>query len=145
MRRVGALFAIASVLAGCALTRTGQLREIPDGHAIPVTVRVSEDSALVTGRDPATGETFRGTLTAVPPTREKGRPPEGPIGGSGGLTPSRPATTAPREVTLEGVLDGDRGTSLTCRLTVQKSIPLRGSGSCTRGAAVPPVEYTLSF
>jgi hypothetical protein len=138
------------LLGGCVVTRQGTLTRLPDGAAVPVTVQVEADSAIVSGTDPATGERLEGHFRVDRSERtERGvLAPPAPVGG-GTMSPGQPPSPAsgrPATLRLSGRLDGDKGTSLTCVFEVEKRLRLRGSGLCrTLGAEEPSGTYRLRF
>jgi hypothetical protein len=135
---------IPLVLGGCVVTRAGTLTRMPDGPSTPVTVAVKEDSAAVSGVDPRTGETLAGILPV-----ERGKRPPGGLARAPGSAPDigfAPPPGGPVVMVFVGRLEGNRGTSLKCRLEVERGLRLRGRGECrpADGEAVSPV-YRLTF
>ncbi len=133
------------LLGGCVVTRAGTLTTIRGGTEIPVTVAVKEESATVRGTNPTTGEALTGVLRV----EHAERPPGGlaPVPGNGPyLGGVAPLSGGPVVMVFVGRLEGDRGTSLKCRLEVERRMRLRGQGECRLADSEDrfPV-YRLSF
>jgi hypothetical protein len=118
------------VLGGCVVTRAGTLTRVPGGPEIPVTVAVKEASATVLGVDPQTGETLAGVLHVEHAERPPGGLAPVPSPGLGPHIGLAPETGGPVVMVFVGRLEGDRGTSLKCRLEVERRLRLRGRGVC---------------
>ncbi|HQT93868.1 MAG: hypothetical protein B7Z68_02275 [Acidobacteria bacterium 21-70-11] len=126
------------------VTRAGTLTGIPDGPAIPVTVAVKEESATVRGTNPKTGEALAGVLRVEHAERPPGGLARAPDAGPDiGVAP---VPGGPVVMVFVGRLDGDRGTSLKCKLEVERRLRLRGRGVCrlADSEAKFPI-YRLSF
>lgn len=126
------------------VTRAGTLTKIPGGPEIPVTVAVKEESATVRGTNPKTGEALAGVLRV----EHAERPPGGlaPAPGSGPNIGLAPLSGGPVVMVFVGRLDGDRGTSLKCKLEVERRLRLRGRGVCRLADSEDKFPiYRLSF
>lgn len=132
------------LLGGCVVTRAGTLTKIPGGPEIPVTVAVNEDSATVRGVDPQTGEALAGVLRVEHAPRPAGG--LAPVPGTVPRINIAPTPGGPVVMVFVGRLEGDRGTSLKCRLEVERRLRLRGHGDCRLSGSDErfPV-YRLSF
>jgi hypothetical protein len=138
------------ILSACVVARQGTLTRVTGGAPVPVTVRVEADSATVRGTDPATGERLEGSFHVD--REQRGArgvlAPPAPVGG-GSVSPGQPPSpvSVPRAtLRMSGRLDGDKGTSLTCVLEVERRLRLRGSGLCRPiGGDEPAVTYRLRF
>jgi hypothetical protein len=121
------------LLAACAITRQGILTKLPTGPKIPVTVAVTDTDATLTGTDPQTGEEFKGTFHVVETKGERGMVgPDSPMGG-GSMTPGlppEPRTGTKETIEMVGRLEGSNGTSLQCAIQVERTLTLKGSGTC---------------
>jgi hypothetical protein len=136
-------------LVACAITRQGTLTKLPAGPEIPVTVAVTETDATVNGTDPQSGEEFTGTLHVVETRGERGMlGPSSPMGG-GSMTPGlppEPRTGTKETIEMAGRLEGTKGTSLQCSIRIERTLSLKGSGSCLLAdAAEPNPAYRLRF
>jgi hypothetical protein len=121
------------LLAACTFTRKGTLTKLPTGPEIAVTVAVTETSATVKGTDAETGEEFEGVLHAEEAKPDRGMAaPAPPLGGSPvtpGVAPP-PMTGARETIQMSGRLEGSQGTSLKCVVQVERTLTLKGSGTC---------------
>ncbi|HVN31140.1 MAG TPA: hypothetical protein VMT45_04075 [Thermoanaerobaculaceae bacterium] len=121
------------LLAACAITRTGTLTKLPTGPKIPVTVAVTDMDATLTGTDAQTGEEFKGTFHVVETRGDRGMlGPNSPMGG-GSMTPGlppEPRTGTKETIEMAGRLNGSNGTSLQCVIQVERTLTLKGSGTC---------------
>jgi hypothetical protein len=135
MARHGSLLVsgVLVLLAACAITRKGVLTKLPAGPEIPVTVAVTETDATVTGTDPQSGEQFEGTFHAVATRGDREMlGPSLPVGG-GSVTPGQapmPRTGTKETIQMTGRLEGSKGTSLTCAIQIERTLTLKGSGTC---------------
>ena len=132
------------LLGGCVVTRAGTLTKLPAVTEIPVTVAVKEESATVRGTNPRTGEALTGVLLVEHAERPAGG--LAPVPGNGPYIGLSPVSGGPVVMVFVGRLEGDRGTSLKCRLEVERRMRLRGQGECrlADGEDRFPV-YRLSF
>ncbi len=132
------------LLGGCVVTRAGTLTRVPGGPEIPVTVAVKEESATVRGTNPQTGEVLAGIFQV----EHAERPAGGlrPVPETGPQTGFAPVTGGPVVMVFVGRLEGDRGTSLKCRLEVERRLRLRGRGVCRLADSDDQFPlYRLSF
>ncbi len=134
------------LLGGCLVTRAGTLTRVPGGPEIPVTVKVQEESATVRGVDPQTGETLAGVLQVEHAKRPPGGLAPAPAPAIGPHIGLAPETGGPVVMVFVGRLEGDRGTSLKCRLEVERRLRPRGRGVCRpAGSEAQFPLYRLSF
>ncbi len=121
------------LLAACAITRNGTLTKLPTGPQIPVTVAVTETEATVKGTDTQSGERFEGTFHAVEPKGDREMlGPSSPMGGES-MTPGQapmPRTGTRETIQMTGRLEGDKGTSLKCAIQIERTLTMKGSGTC---------------
>jgi hypothetical protein len=121
------------LLCACTFTRKGTLTKLPTGPEIKVTVAVAETSATVKGTDAETGEEFEGVLHAEEVKPDRGMAAPAPPLGGGSVTPGvapPPMTGARETIQMSGRLEGSKGTSLKCVVQVERTLTLKGSGTC---------------
>jgi hypothetical protein len=114
-----------------------------------VTVSVTETDATLRGTDPQTGEEFEGSFHLVETRGEHGMVgPDSPMGG-GSMTPGLPPvprTGTKETIEMAGRLKGSNGTSLQCAIRVERSLTLKGSGTCLLADSTDPnPTYTIRF
>jgi hypothetical protein len=139
------LFAATMVLGGCATQPNpigtyipGRMVSLVDGKIIPLQVQLSYGSGQMNGTDPATGETFTGTYTAIQETSTNQVSTPSFWGDQDTAQEVKTSDVAQ----ASAVLVGNKGTVFNIKMTVKAGNPPIGFGEATDNAGK---KYNVQF